>query len=703
MDKLIDMDGAFDGLRKPLEPIYSQTEDMVFLSKSLLLDWQQEREFQTEIEEMVIKNCLQSLQEEFEQRLWDQNAQSYGIESTNQLEKIKEISKLLWDLDIISKSLSAPESGHLISHGSLEHRKVSGSHAKVPSLWEGNGKHDESVIVVPENLDHSQLKHLSKDELFNHLKAEMTKMKRHYELKEHEMTEDYFSLKREYLKLKERPSALPVVKDKEFDTWRKKISEIILKLDGILMENEKLPSFSNNGDCLDNLKDRLESLCSENHQLKDLLMDKEKEIKCLSSQVSAAAEKIAEQSLAEENLLRMCNDLKCAMEDAEIEASISEDLYKFLLKEVVDQMQGFNQELDMEYEIIQGIYKIIFEEAVYNAEHTGTLEIEDSVIESIIAQGICEVIFKESFKEAEEKVGALNMKYLNEIEVRLSLEMQALEKEKFLRLNIAEKEKAEQEVLLLREMVDNKTNLVQEAMEALAKDEETFALASQELDKLRVQRTEQQILIANYDKELQAVKGDLLRAREKVEMDKEVIFELREQVETVTKKLGEVNEEKTMLLSISQKHQNSLSSVEAREREQRKQIKSTIVLVQGLSEAVTNFECRATEYIKINSLRLEELCSQLNSLIQKANALKREEFLYKQRLERRCSDLQKAEAEVDLLGDKVDTLLSLLEKIYIALDHYSPILKHYPGVRCFYSVDYTTELLRACAFFCSYN
>lgn len=38
--------------------------------------------------------------------------------------------------------------------------------------------------------------------------------------------------------------------------------------------------------------------------------------------------------------------------------------------------------------------------------------------------------------------------------------------------------------------------------------------------------------------------------------------------------------------------------------------------------------------------------------------------------------------QVDLLGDKVDYLSDLLEKIYIALDHYSPILKHYPGVSC---------------------
>ncbi|KAF8413114.1 hypothetical protein HHK36_001090 [Tetracentron sinense] len=46
---------------------------------------------------------------------------------------------------------------------------------------------------------------------------------------------------------------------------------------------------------------------------------------------------------------------------------------------------------------------------------------------------------------------------------------------------------------------------------------------------------------------------------------------------------------------------------------------------------------------------------------------------------RRCYDLQKAEAEVDLLGDQVEALLGLLEKIYITLNHYSPVLQHYFG------------------------
>jgi len=71
---------------------------------------------------------------------------------------------------------------------------------------------------------------------------------------------------------------------------------------------------------------------------------------------------------------------------------------------------------------------------------------------------------------------------------------------------------------------------------------------------------------------------------------------------------------------------------------------------------------------------------QFNPLVQQVSVLKKKEFWYKQILEIKCSNLRKAEAEVDILGDEVDTLLSVLGKIYIALDHYSPVLKHYPGV-----------------------
>lgn len=605
-DKWIDVDRMLDCLRTTLDSVYKQAEDMACLSKSLLSEWQYEREFQAEIERMVIKNCIWSLQEEFELRLWDQNTRSCGNDNPSWFEKIKEISSLRKELDAISKSLSVPESGQLLAHGSLEHRKASGNHvSSTNSFLEGHGKHDESIITMPENLDLARLEHLSKDDLVNCFKIEMTKikkdhefemtkMKRDHELEVQEMTEEYFSRKRE------KGFSLPVRKEKEFDILRKKIPEVILKLDDILVETEKFPEMSNNAENLENLKDRLESLCSENHQLKDLLADKKKEIKSLYSQVSNAAEKLSEHSLVEANLLTMIANLTCSTEDAHIEASISDDLYKFLLKELVGQIKCFIQESHMEHGIMVGIYEIIFREAADNAEPPSKLEIEDTDMESIIMQGVSEVFLREVLREAEEELNNLNMKYIEENEVRLSLEIEALEKEKSLKLNIAEKEKLGQEILLLKATIDEKDKMVQEATDALAKEMKKFGFASQELDNLRAQTSHQQMLISKGDEESQVIKGNLVEAIEKIELYKGGICKLQEELELATKNLRETAEEKSMLLAIFQEKQ---SFIETREREHRKQMDSIIVLVHGLSRAITDFECRAAEYVKKNNLR----------------------------------------------------------------------------------------------------
>ncbi|KAK1369089.1 hypothetical protein POM88_035181 [Heracleum sosnowskyi] len=72
--------------------------------------------------------------------------------------------------------------------------------------------------------------------------------------------------------------------------------------------------------------------------------------------------------------------------------------------------------------------------------------------------------------------------------------------------------------------------------------------------------------------------------------------------------------------------------------------------------------------------------SQLDSLVEKASILTKLGMQYRQSLEKRCPDLKMAEAEVDLLGNELEELLSLLAKIYIAVDHYTPVLQHYPGI-----------------------
>ncbi|KAJ6727641.1 WPP DOMAIN-ASSOCIATED PROTEIN [Salix koriyanagi] len=363
-DKWSDMDRMLEDLGATLDSFYKHTDDMVCFSKLSLFEWQQEREFQAEIEGLVVQNYIRGLQEEFEQSLWDQNTQLFGNGSASWLEKVKKLSSLRQELDAIAKSLFVSESGQLISYGSFEHRMSSGHHVS-------NGNHDESIITMPENLEAAQLKHMNREELFHYLKTEMTKMKRHHESKVQEMTEEIFILKREYFK--ERGSSLPVRKDKDLDILRKKIPGVILKLDDILVENEKMPFASNNAESLDSLKNRLESLRLENRELRDLLAQKKREIKLLSSQVSDATEKMSQHSLTEVNLLRTITNLKSLIDDTHIGTTISEDLHKILLKELVGQIKCFTKESDREYDMMEGIDEIIFREAAQNAKSASKL------------------------------------------------------------------------------------------------------------------------------------------------------------------------------------------------------------------------------------------------------------------------------------------------------------------------------------------
>jgi hypothetical protein len=74
------------------------------------------------------------------------------------------------------------------------------------------------------------------------------------------------------------------------------------------------------------------------------------------------------------------------------------------------------------------------------------------------------------------------------------------------------------------------------------------------------------------------------------------------------------------------------------------------------------------------------LKEQCKILAKEGNTLRKKALRYKEISETRASNLQKAELEVDLLGDEVEALTDLLAKIYIALDHYSPVLQYYTGV-----------------------
>ncbi|KAB1222820.1 WPP domain-associated protein [Morella rubra] len=431
-DKILErwtaVDITIENLNATIDSVYKRMEDMFLLSRSSFCVWRQEQEFQAEIEAIVVKNCIRSLQEEFEEKVWDQITQFYGNGSVNWLERIKEISSLRQDLDNISKSVPVYEIGQLTSLGSLEigeewsndkradhfHRKVLSNHVSSSTMiWEGNGKHEDSKTNVPENSDPAQLKHMSTDELI----TEMTKMRRNHESKVQEMTEENFCLKRELLNLREKGSPLAVKKDKEVEMLKKKIPDFILRLDDILAEHQKLHAFSEKDENLGSLRDRLESLLLENRQLRDLLSDKKKKVKWLSYQVSDAEDKMSQHHLLEANL-------QCVIEDAHIENLISGDVYKCVLEELMCQIRWSTQESDLQYNIMQESCAMMLEEAARAAEPPSNYEIEDSDMESIIMQEVCGITCREALKDAEENVNNLYVKYANESKRRVSLEVE---------------------------------------------------------------------------------------------------------------------------------------------------------------------------------------------------------------------------------------------------------------------------------------
>ncbi|CAL5346428.1 unnamed protein product [Camellia sinensis] len=578
-------------------------DDTVRLAKASLCEWQQEQEFQREVETMVIRSSIRSIHEEFEDKLWDQSAHLCGSQSVNWLERINEVSNLRKELDVILKSLSDAETGQLISHGShdMDHFlcKALSNHVSPSTLIsDGNGTLEESKNGMLENWDAAQLKHMSKDEMVNYFNSMITKMRRNHESKVQELTEVYFGLKREYLKIKEKGSSLPLRKDKDLDMLREKIPEVILKLDDILVENEKIATLSNNVESLGNLNDRLNGLLSENRQLRESLADKRKELKCLSSQVSDASDQMSHHALAEANLLKSMSNLKSDAEDAEIEALVSEEVYKSL------------QSIAM-----QEVYEIIYREASQDAEATSKCEIGDSDIEFLIMQGLCGVIFKEAIKDAQSQINDLNRKYLQENEIRVSLEASLKEKDK----------------------------LALELSAALDEGRVRFELASQESNNLKDQASLLQTLVYERSKELDLTKGELEEVLEQIDVGKAEMNKLNQKLELKTNELREADEQRIWLMAVVQEMQNAILLLGAKENEQSKQMQAVIVLVHGLSKAFSDFERRAAEGIKKNNLRLEESSSQLSSLIQKTNSLKRTEVLYK----KKCADLQLAESEMN--------------------------------------------------------
>ncbi|KAL7102592.1 hypothetical protein ACP275_08G129200 [Erythranthe tilingii] len=675
----IKVDKILGCLKTTVDTVCTKLDGILLSSEISLCELQENIDISAKLEDMVIQSVHGNNLEEYKENLLEQNAHFFGVQNVNWLEKFNDISKLGTQLDAILKSLSVPETG-LVSHGSHDldhlHHKAFNNHVTPPASRNGeNGKLDVSNIHVAESYDLQQLKHMTREDLVNYFNNTIVKMKRDHESVVQQKTEEYFRLKREYLK--EKGSFATHRKDEEFDVVRKKIPEVISKLEHFLTENERFPALTNVLEGTGKLKDRLDCVLSENQQLRDSLADKKNEVKSLEAQVSGAAVELLQRSLAEENMLKLVENLKSAMEQSCLEASLSEEIYKSALREQIAQSRCDPEDSHMEFLMTQEIFDTILRGAAYHAETANRYEMEDSDIESLISQGLIEVVFTEAIKDAGQQINELYREVAVDKEIRTSLEKKVIEKENEVRLEVEEKEKLKQEILDLGTEMKQKEKLAMDLTILLSKEKEQFELASRELSSLREHANRQETLVTESNRDFKILRSQYLEALEKIEVDKMEIDKLNQKIGQTEEVLTEASKERDRAFILAQGMRDELLLYEAREEKLKKGME---MAANGLSKLFIDFECRVLGAIQKNNLRLEGTSSHLEALTKKATVLRRTGQMYKQKLEHRCDDLQMAEAEVDLLGDEVDTLSRLLEKIYIGLDHYSPVLKHYPGI-----------------------
>uniref|UniRef100_A0A803MDL5 Uncharacterized protein n=1 Tax=Chenopodium quinoa TaxID=63459 RepID=A0A803MDL5_CHEQI len=610
-----DLDEAFYCLKATLKALCQRVNEIVYAPESSVEEWKVELDICQKVEAMVFSSVVQGLQCEYEKQIWD---------VSNNLvlnDRFNVISSLRHELDSIQKYFVGPEVGNLSSQGSAEmdhfHRKVSSNHG-LPSaeLSNGNGKGEESKVFLPENFETSPLKHMIKQDLYQHFRTVITEMKRGHESTVQQMTDVNFSLRRELLKerelMKEIGPFVAFKKDKDFENLKKKIPEVIAKLDDIVREKEKFSEFCNHS------KDTMGSMLVENCHLKNLLRDK-----------------IIEQSRAEEN----------RQKDGDVKFRITQNVGT------------------------HGVFHpiIIASESDYE---------EFSCLQSSIIQQINGIIYQEALGDMSMELIGLKEKCLTDSKSLNFLQRKVLEIENELAMKVEENKDLKHQILMLESSVKEKEKSLLEITALLEKDKLQFTA---ELDKLLHLRAEQEALLLDKNEELVLLRGKIEDSLKQIDSYTLELYNLKQGLKLSEEKLRMSDEEKTKLISVLELKQIDMELMKEKDNVHIKHLQSLCHVIQGLSKSFGDFELRIKESIGWHNVRLENSAFQLQSLIPKVNVLRRTGFLYKERLEKKCSDHQKAESEVDLLGDEVDALLSLLEKIYVALDHYSPILQHYPG------------------------
>ena len=590
-----DMNRAFYSLKTKVEAMCQEVGVTV---TAYVQDWKLEQEIRAEVEAMVFSTIFQSMQADYERRLVDVDGVLCSID------RFKEISNIRHELFSIQKSLDGHEHRHLspqeIDHF---HHKVLSSH-ELPSgsLWDVNGRYEESKIGIPEDLETSKLKHMKCEELYDYFRNEITKLKRDHESTVQQMTEEYFALKRQFLKerelLKEKGFFAPSKKDKDFEMLRKSISDVILKLDDILVSNEKLSAFCQNS------KRRLDVILWENQLFRDLVNNQKLELDSLTLQASEATKKLSQYSVVEENLCKSVGHLESSLEDTQMEASISEEVYICILRDVAAQANSGYEDSEMRSMIEQDIVRVIYKEAVHDAEIAVRSDYEDaSDSESTLLRQVCVIVFQEMLRNLSMEFSELKKKKLMESDRLAFLESKGLEIENKLQMEVEENKKLRHQVSVLEKSIEMKDKSLLEVTVALEEKQQQLDLVKEELSKLTISRAELESLISDRDKEVVLLKDQVAELQKQVDCYVIDMGKLNQKLEFSENKLRKDDEEKATLISVLEQEQNNLAMLKAKDKECMIHMETAVHVLKGLSKSFSDFEHTTIERIRWHNVR----------------------------------------------------------------------------------------------------
>ncbi|CAD6206932.1 unnamed protein product [Miscanthus lutarioriparius] len=615
---LIEIDERFNALKLLMGSVFRQAKEMLDSVNSSVSDLQSENELQLEVFGAVIGECVSGLQEELERKLYEQ-INITNTMSRNWKEAMTQFAAMREDLGALCKLLLPLVPEAHISNGKNE------SPGNRSNRWKYNffgkkSKEDRSPRaedsksfrkqksfgakdVISEKSDFRHLNGMTREQVISYFKSEISKLKRMHESALQEKTEELFRLKRE-------KGSHSLKNDIEFEPLRKKIPEIVLRMDQIISKNIKVPAICMTHDELDErcrLMSRIDALFYENHHLRGLLADRTKDVKALSSQLSEASTELSLQLSSEEELLRQIDKVREDCEDLRIECDVREGMYQTVTKQLLDD------------------YKDNMDGAALNKKRAATRT--------------CDLPVTGGYRLHQDNMdgAALNLSAkLSSLESAVSEKDKALclynEENHRLKVKLAELEKER----LIHDHQEVPEVIKQESTEIVLRDIEVEPRTSPRRSN-----------------------GNDLQYDELVKLNSSL-----EQTSGVLKEMDNTNMDCSSSLT---------------RNEQEKQLECILVSIMKLSKEFVEIEKKLSAERTEN--RSEDLSDHCSHMVRQAVVLTKIGLWYKRMIEARRSELQKAEAKVMILGDRITAQLSLLQKIYLTLDHYSPTLQHHPGLQ----------------------